>query len=320
MINLIAGCTDNKFVQIIGILCAFFGTFLALKYLSSMLPKDAGREFAHDGKKSAGKPRGAGLIFILAFGIVAVLFGKLNWEILIYLVLTIASMLTGYLDDASKNPWGEFKKGALDLLIACLVAGTYLAFNGSEIFINILGESIVLNPIVFFILAVILVWVSINVTNCTDGVDGLSGTLSVITLFTIYLLESVKGTNSAINYITLILIACVLAYLWFNATPSKLMMGDAGSRALGIFISIAILKTGSPLLYIPVALMLIIDGGLGLLKISFRRFLKIEILNNVRTPIHDHVRKKNEWSNTQVVFRFAIIQIIVSFCVIYLIK
>ena len=54
MINLIAGCTDNKFVQIIGILCAFFGTFLALKYLSSMLPKDAGREFAHDGKKSAG--------------------------------------------------------------------------------------------------------------------------------------------------------------------------------------------------------------------------------------------------------------------------
>ena len=96
-------------------------------------------------------------------------------------------------------------------------------------------------------------WVSINVTNCTDGVDGLSGTLSVITLFTIYLLESVKGTNSAINYITLILIVCVLAYLWFNATPSKLMMGDAGSRALGIFISIAILKTGSPLLYIPVA-------------------------------------------------------------------
>ena len=55
------------------------------------------------------------------------------------------------------------------------------------------------------------------------------------------------------------------------------MMGDAGSRALGIFISIAILKTGSPLLYIPVALMLIIDGGLGLIKISFRRFLKIEI-------------------------------------------
>ena len=151
MIDLIAGCTDNKFVQVIGILCAFFGTFLALKYLSSMLPKDAGREFAHDGKKSAGKPRGAGLIFILAFGIVAVLFGKLNWEILIYLVLTMASMLTGYLDDASKNPWGEFKKGALDLLIACLVAGTYLAFNGSEIFINVLGESISLNPIVFFI-------------------------------------------------------------------------------------------------------------------------------------------------------------------------
>ena len=67
-------------------------------------------------------------------------------------------------------------------------------------------------------------------------------------------------------------------------------------------------------------LLLLIDGGLGLIKISFRRFLKIEILNNIRTPIHDQVRKRNDWSNTQVVFRFAIIQIIISFCVIYLIK
>ena len=46
------------------------------------------------------------------------------------------------------------------------------------------------------------------------------------------------------------------------------MMGDAGSRAMGIFISIAALKSGSPLLYIPVALVLILDGGLGLVKVT----------------------------------------------------
>lgn len=93
-------------------------------------------------------------------------------------------------------------------------------------------------------------------------------------------------------------------------------MGDAGSRAMGLFISIAVLKTGCPLLYIPVALVLILDGGLGLVKVALLRFFKIRILKNVRTPLHDHVRKVWDWSNTQTVFRFAIIQIILAAAVL----
>jgi phospho-N-acetylmuramoyl-pentapeptide-transferase len=81
-----------------------------------------------------------------------------------------------------------------------------------------------------------------------------------------------------------------------------------------------VLKTGSPLLYIPTAFVLILDGGLGLLKVSLLRFLKIHILKNTRTPLHDHVRKVMGWSNTQTVFRFAIIQIVISFVTVYLIK
>ena len=52
-------------------------------------------------------------------------------------------------------------------------------------------------------------------------------------------------------------------------------MCDAGSRAIGIFIAFAFLKLHSPLLYIPLAIVLIIDGGLGLIKVSFMRFLHI---------------------------------------------
>ena len=97
------------------------------------------------------------------------------------------------------------------------------------------------------------------------------------------------------------------------------MMGVAGSRAMGFFISIAALKTGSPVIYIPVAIVLILDGGLGLLKVSLLRFLKIRILVNTRTPLHDHVRTVMGWSNTQSVLSFAIIQIMISAAVIYLI-
>ena len=95
------------------------------------------------------------------------------------------------------------------------------------------------------------------------------------------------------------------------------MMGDAGSRAIGLFIAIAIMKTGSPFLYVLVAFVLMVDGGIGLVKVALLRFLKIKILTKVRTPLHDHVRKVWGWSNTQTVFRFAIIQIILSVAVIY---
>ena len=46
-------------------------------------------------------------------------------------------------------------------------------------------------PVVFAILTVILVWVSINVTNCSDGVDGLSGTLTIITLMSVFVLDNI---------------------------------------------------------------------------------------------------------------------------------
>ena len=64
--------------------------------------------------------------------------------------------------------------------------------------------------------------------------------------------------------------------------------------------------------FIPLALVLILDGGAGIVKVSLLRFLKIKVLVHTRTPLHDHVRKVWTWSNTHTVFRFAIIQIVIS--------
>lgn len=304
----------------LGILFAFMATIIATAKLSDYLPKDAGRDFAHDGKKSAGKPRGAGIIFVLCYVFTAFLFAPVSAENIIYLILLMVCMMTGFLDDAAKNPWGEYKKGFLDLCVAALVAFTFLSYNPSVINFAILGFSVEIPKIVFALLTVILVWASVNVTNCADGVDGLSGTLSIISIITIYSVCRILGTGENYSFQMLIFAVCILGYLWYNATPSRLMMGDAGSRAMGLFIAIAILKSGSPILYIPVAIVLILDGGLGILKVSLIRFLKIHIMKNIRTPLHDHVRKVWDWSNTQTVYRFAIIQIIVSVAVVYAIQ
>ena len=97
MINFIAGEAGIKTTAFIGILFAFAATCLVMWKGMGMLPRDQGREFAVDGKKSAGKPRGAGFLFVLVFIAAALLFGQVNREMVIYLILTGAAMITGFL-------------------------------------------------------------------------------------------------------------------------------------------------------------------------------------------------------------------------------
>ena len=248
MINNYLSVSDYSILGFLGVAFAYIATCLLLGTGINKLPRDHGRAYAHDGVLSAGKPRGAGFIFILVFVVAALIFGNLEREMIIYLILTVAAMMTGFLDDCAKVSWGELRKGLLDLVIAIMTAITVVNFNGSDVYIALTGTTIHLHPLVYGVLAVILVWASINVTNCADGVDGLSGTLATITLATIYLIMTSWDTASDFSYLILLFIACILGYLWFNATPSCLMMGDAGSRAIGLFIAIAIMKTGSPFL------------------------------------------------------------------------
>ncbi|MBR6381065.1 MAG: phospho-N-acetylmuramoyl-pentapeptide-transferase [Lachnospiraceae bacterium] len=309
----------QKLVILIGLLIAFVATARQTHRQEKNLPRDAGREFAHEGAKSAGKARGAGIIFVHIFNLTALIFMPVKWEYIIYMVLIQACMLTGYLDDASDKPWSPLRKGLLDLAIAVLVAVEYLYQHGSDVYLALSGIRFHMPAPVFFLLAVGLVWMSINVTNCADGVDGLSGTLVIATLIGFYnVMNTLMVSRDFIPFLFLFMI-CLLAYLWFNATPSILMMGDAGSRAMGLMIAICALLSGAPFLYLILAAVLLLDGGLGLLKVSLIKVFHIHILKNIRTPLHDHVRKNMGWSNTQCVFRFVIIQIMLMMIVLFII-
>lgn len=307
-----SGGNFYRLALMITVLGTFFIAFFALKYFMRMLPKDQGRQFAVNGALSEGKPRGAGIIMITAFTLCAALFVPLNAELLIYLILVYAAMLTGFLDDAAEKPWGELKKGLLDFIIAVGISANYIYHNGTEI--TIFGRSFEMPAAVFGILGVILVWASINVTNCSDGVDGLCGSLFCVSLY------SFMAVSMAADFrlVCVVMLVTAFAYLWFNCSPSRLLMGDAGSRAMGVFLAVCALKTGRPLMFIPLCIVLIIDGGLGLLKLSCRRFLGMKnFMENIRTPIHDHMRKNKGWSDTQVVFRFTLAQIVVSLAALY---
>lgn len=323
------------------ILALYSGFFLMYKFLPkfyNILPHDRGREFTLTAEAAKGKPTGAGVVFITTFVLLCLVFVPMGWAQGGILLLTWITMLTGFLDDKSVASWGEYLKGALDLIIsiAASVLLYYIAKRQSAdgvvyFWLPFVSHLIAINPVVYVVIGVILLWASINTTNCTDGVDGLSGTLVLIALITMgiifyfilghidisrYLLVPHLADGAKWAVMAFALAGVLTGYLWHNAYPSHVLMGDAGSRALGFFIGCAILISGNPLLCLATSTIIFLNGGMGLVKVFLLRFFNIKIFENIRFPLHDHMRKNRGWSATQVLLKFMIMQLLITVAVI----
>ncbi len=310
----------------------FFITFSVLPKFYNILPHDRGREFTATAEAAKGKPTGSGIVFVSIFVLIAFLFVPLNWQQIAVLALTWFMMLTGYLDDRSVTSWGEYRKAILDLIIS--VAAAFVLYYGNVdsdgkiwFWLPFLTNKIAIAPWLYITVSTVLLWASINTTNCTDGVDGLSSTLVLLALITMgvifyfilghkeisaYLLvpHLYDGADWAIMIFALA--GVLMGYLWHNAFPSKVLMGDAGSRALGFFLGVCVLKCGNPFMFLATSSIIFVNGGLGLLKVALLRFFKIKIFSEVRFPLHDHFRQKRGWSATQVLIKFLIVQILIT--------
>ena len=221
MIEMLSDTIGTRAVDALGFLLAFALTALMDSMFRERLPHDHGRAFAVNGELSKGKARGSGLIFVLCIALVTLAVIPFRVEYLIYTALLIASMLSGYFDDAADTAWNEYKKGLIDFVIAVVAGVTYLNFNGTGV--QLLNWAFSIPYPVYLLLIVVLIWASINVVNCTDGVDGLSASLAVVSIGT-FLLAYWEELG---EYATagVIFIGALLAYLWSNAKPSTLLMG-----------------------------------------------------------------------------------------------
>ncbi len=312
----------------------FFLTYRLLPVFYKYLPHDRGREFTLTAAAAKGKPTGAGVVFITIFALICVVFAPMGILQAGVLVLTVLIMLTGFLDDRSLTSWGEYRKGLLDLLISLAAAFLlYFCMKDSSpdgritFWLPLITHPVTVHPAVYIVVCVVMLWVLINTTNCTDGVDGLSGTLVLIGLITLgvifyfilghrdiaaYLLVPHLAGGAKWAVMVFALAGVLMGYLWHNAYPSNVLMGDAGSRALGFFTGVCILVSGNPLIFFATSTIIFLNGGLGLLKVALLRFLKIRILENVRFPLHDHVRKNYGWSPAQVLVKFMIMQTLIT--------
>lgn len=319
----------------IGCFAAFAITLILLKFLPGekiILGHDRGRKYAQGSEVNIGKPTGVGFYFILVFLLVSSIFcflispitsgkgffesGNVITGLGFGLLAVLAEMVTGWLDDRSKNAWNEYIKGALDFVVSLIAGFIVVHFFGTRVYLAITGTYFDIHPVLFYCLAVLLFVVSINATNATDGIDGLSGSLSVIAVITTFIMGFLAKSLFDDNALLLVVffVPALIAYLIFNFNPSKMLMGDAGSRSLGFFIAFFLIYCRIPLLYFIVGLPFLCDGGISIVKITVGRLTKKKIIlfKNITTPLHDELRKNRKFSVKKVWFTLVIAATVIN--------
>ncbi|MBN1647927.1 MAG: phospho-N-acetylmuramoyl-pentapeptide-transferase [Spirochaetales bacterium] len=318
---------SHSILIFIGVYTGFFIAITCLPRIFKYLPVDRGKEYAVETDAASGKPTGSGIFFIPLFALIAFFTVPFSLQSTLVLLLVLLVCLFGYLDDRSGKPWGEYVKGSIDLVLSFL-GGLVISWGKPfVIWLPFVSAQFTMPAWLFILMSTVVIWVSINSTNCSDGVDGLSGTLTMVALISLgAVLYFVLGHTDIANYLLLphyengarwaimifTLVGPLAAYLWYNAYPSKVLMGDAGSRALGFIIGIMVMNTGNPFVLIVIATVLLVNGGTGIVKVALLRFLKIRIFHNTRFPLHDHVKENRQWSNAQILLKFTIIQIMIT--------
>jgi phospho-N-acetylmuramoyl-pentapeptide-transferase len=314
------------FLAGIGFAASALVTWALLPKLWRRLPTDRGRAFAVDAEKSVGKPLSAGLIFISIFCIAALIFVPLTARPLLTLPFIVLAMVVGFMDDR-RGGFSEYQLALMDLGIAVGAAAVIYGLQPAAIWLPGWKDSIVLSPWIAIPLATGVIWLAINATNCSDGVDAVSGSLTATAIMLLGgLLYAVIGNAGVAEHLNIpfsaeganwaimafLLVGCIAGYLWYNAPPSQVLMGDAGSRPIGLVIGMLVVATKNPLFLVLVGSMLLLNGATGLMKVALMRFFGLKILGGVRFPLHDHCRKELGWSNSQVLVRFMLVHLGVS--------
>ncbi|MGD9917589.1 MAG: phospho-N-acetylmuramoyl-pentapeptide-transferase [Paenirhodobacter sp.] len=282
----------------------------------------------------AGTPTMGGLLILSAMLVGTLLWARLdNGYIWVTLGVTYGYALIGFADDYAKvtkqNVKGVSSRTRMlaGLLLAAVAAVAVSLLQPSDLS-NQLALPVFKDALInlgwFFVpFAMIVVVGAANAVNLTDGLDGLAimpamiaaGTLGAIAYvvgrvdFSTYLgVHFVPGTGELLVF-TAALIGGGLGFLWYNAPPAAVFMGDTGSLALGGALGAIAICTKHELVLAVVGGLFVVEALSVIIQVAyFKRTGKRVFL---MAPIHHHFEKKG-WGEAQIVIRFWIISLILA--------
>ena len=296
------------------------------------------REGLEHHQKKAGTPTMGGILIVLPVIIIALALNVASIirpgpnpltgsSILLPLFVLISFAALGVVDDwqGFRRARGEARHGegltgrvkiVIQIVFAAIAAiafSLYSAGGGfqfaNEVVLPLIGIVIPISPFIFIPIMVFNIVGMANAVNLTDGLDGLSGLISASAFVAYGVIAYLQGQIFLVQLSFIVVGAC-FAFLWFNAHPAQMFMGDVGAQALGAMLGTIAVMTGQWLLLPIIAIIPVAETLTVILQVAYFKATKGKRLFRM-SPLHHHFEQVG-WSETQIVQRFWLVGLLAA--------
>jgi phospho-N-acetylmuramoyl-pentapeptide-transferase len=303
----------------LGAVAFIIGMMVGKPIINWLRDRGIGKQIRIEGPErhqvKTGTPTMGGLLFLIPLVIVITIFMDILEfnSLLLPLGIVISCGVLGGVDDllstVGRNRGGitaRFKMGWLIVIATVTAFILYFLLGYNYVFVPFVRDRIVIG-LWFIPIAVFLIVGFANAVNLADGLDTLAGGTTAIA-FVSYGIIAYLQRQEPVVYLSFSVVGALLAFLWFNAHPAMVFMGDAGSLTLGALLAVCALMTGQWLLLPLIGIIFVAMALSDVLQVAYfkmtggkRRFRM--------APLHHHFELVG-WSETQITMRFWMVSIV----------
>lgn len=285
--------------------------------------RSGGKSISDEGPQThqakAGTPTMGGIIFLAPIVLLTVftnLAGGDRWSILLPLVGAVALGTLGYIDDTG-TLIGRVQKGLSWRVKFALLLGfsiavglvLYFALDVQSLNLPWAGK-FELGP-AYVVIAAVMVFVTIISVAVSDGLDTLTGGTGAIAIAAFGVIAIGQEQDFIVRF-AFTTVGALLGFLWFNAHPAQIFMGDTGAMALGGTLAILALMTGHWLLLPVIGIVFVLEAGSDVIQVGWFKWTRRTAGEGRRVfrmaPLHNHF-ELGGWSEPQIVTRFWLVGI-----------
>jgi phospho-N-acetylmuramoyl-pentapeptide-transferase len=323
-------------VLLAGVLSMVISIVAGPKFIDFLRSNEFGQHIREEGPEGhvikQGTPAMGGLLIMIAMAIPFLVFSGRTVPAVTAFFVTLGCAAIGFVDDWTKvsrrRSLGLAGRWKLVWLAAITVVVGFVAARGldnplkTDVYIPLVDLNVPLSwgwyVLLFFIIAG-----AANGVNLTDGIDGLAAgttTIAILTYTAMSLVAAlaslrISGQADQIDLDLAILgaslIVASIGFLWYNAFPAQVFMGDTGSMGLGGALAAFAIMTKTEVLLILIGGIFLIEALSVMLQVLTFKWLGRRVL--LMAPLHHHFEMK-AWSETRIMVRFWIVTAILCAC------
>jgi phospho-N-acetylmuramoyl-pentapeptide-transferase len=308
-------------ILIAGMAAMLICIFLGPRFIDYLRLKEFGQHIREEGPQEhhekAGTPTMGGLIIFTAIAIPYLVLSDRDVQSLAVFGVAIGCAALGFTDDfvklVKRRSLGLSARWKLLLQAGLAVGLYYVAVHevglDSTIELRISDAQVDIPDAAYLVLIFLVIAGASNAVNLTDGLDGLAAGCCAIVLLAYTAITFITNEQENLALLCACLVGACIGFLWFNAFPASIFMGDTGSLGLGGAIGALAVMTQTEILLIIIGGIFVLEAMSVALQVAAFKAFRRRIL--LMAPVHHHFELL-AWSETKIMLRFWIIAAVCS--------